>query len=746
MDLRCRIAFEWFAIGLLASAVTLAILWAQATSSFDELFYDILSTASAPPADDNVLLVAIDDRSLASLGVWPWDRATHAKLIDILSAKQPRTVTLDILMSEPSSSDELLAAAMRKSTAPVYLPLHFRPSIRNRYGEDAVLPSPLLQGAARGVGHVDMMLDSDGIVRKAKLCFQTAPNAHQWPHISTLIYRAQKAASPTWAATCNENLRFRFARRGEYAEISYLDVLQGNVPADFVRGRDVIIGATAVGLGDLFPTRNGEGGLLPGSEVIANILGAQQRGDFVRTLSATTTAALSLIPLWLLMFGFIKWQPRTALYISVMSIIAILALSALLLFFDIWFVPGAALAGILAVYPLWGWRRLQAMSDFMNTRLAQLDAEHAHSDLLPAPNQANDVVGRQSEALAGAIDQLGNLRRNLRDTLAGLPDPMFVTNLSGKITLGNEMFERVLGLKTAPKTLAEVIDEIVDAKHRPLVDAYLESSNGKGQEFVRFSASDERSFVMRRSPVTSDQNVVQGNIFYLTDITALARAEEQREEVLQLLSHDMRAPQSTILALLDGEITEDSKKRIERHARRTMQLAQDFVEIARMAETEFVGEDILIADFVRESADSLWPLARERGISFVFDDQSDSAFILGEHDSLTRAISNLFDNAIKFSPDNGDIHITIDKVQQEQKPYARIAISDNGAGIDPNILPQLFGRFVSNEKQIGRSKGTGLGLMFVQAVVERHNGAISGSNRDKGGACFIITLPEAVLA
>lgn len=743
MNLRLRLAFEWIAIGLLASAVALAILWSEATSSFDELFYDTLSTASAPPADSNVLLVAIDDQSLDALGRWPWDRATHARLIDILSAQRPRTVTLDILMSEPTASDAVLAAAMARSQAPVILPLHFRPSTRARFGEDAVMPSLPLQRAAKAIGHVNMIFDTDGIVRKVSLCFRTTPTASAWPHISTVINRAGDGVTPAFAANCQQHVRFPFARRGTFAEISYLDLLNGNVPADFVRGRDVIVGSTAVGMGDLFPTPNGEGGLLPGSEVIANILGAQRRGDFVSTLPAATNALLSLIPLWLLMFGFLKWQPRTALYVSVITIIMTLGLSALLLSSGTWFPPGAALAGILAVYPLWGWRRLQAMSDFMTTRLARLDTEHSRAALLPPVRPALDVVGRQSEALAGAIDQLGNLRRYLRDTLAGLPDPMFVTDLSGKITLGNQMFEQGLGLKSAPQTLGDVIDEIVDPKHRSLVDAYLETATCKAPEYVRFSAPDGRSFVMRKSAVTSDRDIVQGHIFYLTDITALARAEAQREEVLQLLSHDMRAPQSTIIALLDGEITDDSKKRIERHARRTMQLAQDFVEIARMAEAEFVGEDILIADFVREAADGLWPLARERGIRFEFNDRSESAFITGEPGSLARAMTNLLDNAIKFSPDDGVIRIDIDSIQDDQQSYVNIVICDDGTGIDPDILPQLFGRFISSEKQVGRTKGTGLGLMFVHAVMERHNGAISGRNRDEGGACFTLTLPEA---
>lgn len=744
MTLRFRLALEWVAIGFVASAMAFAISWSQAAVPIDELLYDHLSAASAPPADDQVLLVTIDDHSLARLGKWPWDRTIHAELLDVLNQTPPRSVTLDILMSEPSAADRVLADAMHQSTAPVFLPLHFAPSEFGPFGEDSAAPAPLLRNSARQIGHVNLDFDADGIVRKTSLCAKGTYEVRQWPHIAELIVRG-KATLPTrtFADTrsCERLLRIPFSDRGSFSEISYVDILHGRVPAAFLRGKDIIIGSVAAGLGDSVPTPNAKGGLLPGIEIIANIIGAVRRNDFIEPLPPPVIAILSILPIWLLMIGFLRWQPKVGLAVSVATVAVILASSATLLAFRIWFPPGAALFGVFATYPLWGWRRLQAMSDFMATRLARLDADHIAANP-PLHRRDLDLVGQQSAALANAIDQMGNLRRYLRDTLAGLPDPMFVTDTHGKITLGNQLFKNDLGLKRS-STLNEVVDQIVDPKQRPMVDAYLDRDVGDTPEFVRFSSSDARSFVLRKAPISTERGQVQGYIYYLTDITALTRAEAQREEVLQLLSHDMRAPQSTIIALLAGEITEDSKKRIERHARRTMQLAQDFVEIARMSEAEFVGEDILIADLVREVADSLWPLAHERGITFAFEDRSDSAFILGEPGSLSRALGNLIDNAIKFSPDNSTILFEIMSLVHDQKPVVAITISDEGKGIDTHILPRLFGRFISSEKQVGRAKGTGLGLMFVQAVTERHGGHVSGRNRAVGGASFTLTLPEA---
>jgi signal transduction histidine kinase len=244
---------------------------------------------------------------------------------------------------------------------------------------------------------------------------------------------------------------------------------------------------------------------------------------------------------------------------------------------------------------------------------------------------------------------------------------------------------------------------------------------------------------MRRSEIRSDAGDLRGHIHYLTDITDLARAEAEREEVLQLLSHDMRAPQSTIIAILDGEIDAAARKRIERNARRTMQLAQDFVEIARMGETEFEGEDVLLADLVREVADSLWPLANERGIKFAFGDSSNGAFVLAEPDRLFRAFCNLIDNAIKFSPDDGTINMAVARQSSE----IVVTVTDSGPGIPPKILPKLFSRFASGGEHKGRVSGAGLGLNFVQAVIARHGGSVTASNNTEKGATFTVRVPEA---
>lgn len=746
MSLKLRLAIEWLLIGFLTTAlVSLTIYW-RGTSSFDNLLYDSLSAATPAPADEDVLLVNIDDASLASLGRWPWPRSTHVALLTKLQAAGPRSITLDLLLSEASEDDAALAAAMRYP-APVFIPLHFVSPGNDGRAYDSELPVEPIKTATAGVGHVNVAFDDDGIVRSGALCFQASDGDPRWPHLMELVYRSTSGhPSPAFnrTAACSDELLIPYARRNGFSEISYADLLRGSLPAEAIKGRDVVIGATATGLYDNYPTPNGDGGLLSGTEIMANMLGALRRDDFIQPLATGWIVALSLLPFWLLLIGFIWWRPRSALIFSLGAVAVVLLASGVLLGLRIWFPPGAALLGILLVYPLWGWRRLQAMSNFLGSELGALEKEGETARLPIKASATNDWVGRQSEALAGAIDQMRDLRRFVSDTLADLPDPMFVTDPHGSVTLTNKLLDERLGKSINGMSMNDALDQMVVADQRAAVDRYVAQppdESSPDRQFIRFESPAGRTFVMRRSDVRSDSGILHGYIHYLTDITALAQAEAEREEVLQLLSHDMRAPQSTIIALLDGDITADAKKRIERNARRTMQLAQDFVEMARMAESEFVGEDVLLADLVREAADSLWPLAHERGIKFAFGDSSNGAFVRAEPDSLQRAVCNLVDNAIKFSPDAATIGIAI--ARDSDDGNVTVTITDQGDGISPDILPNLFTRFTTSGGQRGRAKGTGLGLTFVRAVIDRHGGLITARSNAQGGASFIFALPEA---
>ncbi len=748
MNLRFRLIIEWLATAMLASlAVLLALQW-RGTSSFDYLFYDQLSGLSRPQADPDILLVNIDDNSLATLGRWPWPRLHHVQLLDKLKAAEPRSITLDILLSEPADplDDAALASAM-DGKIPAYVPLHFATPGSDGRDHDVVKPIPAIASAAAGIGHVNIEFDHDGVVRRTALCFPDGDAGEKWPHIMELAGRGpngRPSAAYARGDRCGTLLLIPYAPRGSFTEISYIDLLSSDVPAELIRGKDIIVGATAPGLGDSFPVPLADGGLLSGIEIMANMLGAIRRDNFVTPLPQATTIALSLLPMWLLLVGFLRWRPRMALVASLAMVAAVLAASAALLGRQLWFPPGAAILGLLLVYPLWGWRRLQAMSDFMDRELGDLEKEGGAIPLTTNARASGDMVARQSASLAAAIDQLRDLRRFVSDSLEHLPDPMLVSDNQGMVTMANHLSEARLGQDIVGLPLTNVIFRGVGKAQRERIAHYLESrrtDEEDNEEFVRFVALDGRTFVLRSADILDDGDRVSGQIHYLADISALAQAEADREEALQLLSHDMRAPQSAIISMLPDLRDNDLRRRIEVHSRRTMQLAQDFVHIARMGEKEFEGIDLMPAELARDVADSLWPLAKERNISIEVVDHDRDIFVFAEADSLSRALTNLVDNAIKYSPDGGLIFIDVARVEGGM---VEMRVIDQGGGIDPELLPSLFTRFSSGREGKSRVKSLGLGLAFVRAVAERHNGSVNAENYKSGGACFILTLPESI--
>jgi PAS domain S-box-containing protein len=706
MNLRLRLIAEWAAIALLSSlAVLLALQW-RGTAAFDNLFYDQLASLSRPKADPQILIVSIDDTSLAQIGKWPWPRSEHAALIDKLQKAGPRSILFDVLVSETSTpeDDAALAAAM-ETGAPVYLPLHFVSPGSNGAAYDAMPPAGIFGKVAAGVGHVNVEFDGDGVVRRAMLCFAPDEKGSRYPHIVELVARERDTPTPAYVRndTCDRSVMIRYAKRGSFAEIPFATLLRDGIPADMIKGKDVIIGATAAGMGDAYPVPMGDGGLLSGAEIMANMLGAVRRDDFVQPLGWIETMALSLLPLWILLIGFLRWRPRFALIMSLLLVGGLVAASAAMLGAQLWFPPGAALLGLFLVYPLWGWRRLQAMSDFMDGEIKDLN-EGEQIGLPYKPSVGDDMVGRQSTALANAIDQLHSLRRFVSDILSDLPDPLIVTDLKGNILVVNDELERRIGRSTVGENLISAFDQQLTPKVREDVTNYFRDQGNSEREEIpslRMVSADGRTLMLRRSVLHGEGEEPIGHIHYLTDISALAEAEAEREEVLQLLSHDMRAPQSAIIAMLPDLRDVKVRERIERHARRTMQLAQDFVQIARMGETEFSGVDVLLAELARDVADSLWPLAKERGITIDVVDHEGDAFVFAEADSLSRALTNLVDNAIKHSPEKSKITIDVARIGGGQ---IELRVQDQGTGIDADLLPRLFTRFASGTEGKSRVK------------------------------------------
>jgi diguanylate cyclase (GGDEF)-like protein len=363
---RGRLAIRLLVPAVIAAA-SLALLETDWTWRLDLVAYDFLLRRPAGPAPADVVLVAIDERSLDRLGRWPWPREVHAELIDRLTAAGVRVVALDIAFTEPDEDDDRLATTLRESARVVLPVLHEQVGVEGAPVES--LPVPVLSQTAAGLGHVDVEVDPDGMVRTIYL--EAGLGRPAWPHLALALLRvageapaivpgetdpdAAPAAPYFWAR--NHRVLVPFGGPpGHFRRVSYADVVSGQVPEDRLRGAFVLVGPTATGLGDQVPTPvSGLDRPMSGIEFNAHVLEALRRGTTVQYLPMRWTRVLTGVLVFAVSVAlmFVRRQTLAALA----ALAGVLAVSAVtLLWFARWFTPTPAIAGILLAFPLAAWR------------------------------------------------------------------------------------------------------------------------------------------------------------------------------------------------------------------------------------------------------------------------------------------------------------------------------------------------------------------------------------------------------
>lgn len=234
-----------------------------------------------------------------------------------------------------------------------------------------------------------------------------------------------------------------------------------------------------------------------------------------------------------------------------------------------------------------------------------------------------------------------------------------------------------------------------------------------------------------------------------TAIAQLRQAQTAREETLQFLSHDMRAPQNSILALtelqeLPGCALPQTEllRQINNHAHKTLSLVENFVHLARAEAMTINRQPVDLVDLLEQACADFWTQARQRSIRVTFTDHPEAAWVAGDQGLLRRAWGNLLDNALKYSPDHSAI---ICRVVRDGAHWVA-SIRDQGRGVSAEQQEALFTRFTRVDEDIPLNPcGTGLGLAFVRVVVLKHGGAIGlESEPDAGtgsGTEFKLRLP-----
>jgi len=271
----------------------------------------------------------------------------------------------------------------------------------------------------------------------------------------------------------------------------------------------------------------------------------------------------------------------------------------------------------------------------------------------------------------------------------------------------------------------------------PMLDGSGECTN---LIFVQRDISD------RKLAETEKQQLLTQEKACRTEAEASNRTKDQ---FLAIISHELRSPLNAILGWtkliqggkLDDLATARALATIERNAKLQNELIQDLLDFSRLTEGKLRLDNspVDLTQIINAAIDVVRPLADAKTIAIESALEFTVGEVLGDASRLQQVMWNLLTNAIKFTPEQGQIAIWLERVES----YAQITVSDTGIGINPDFLPYVFEQFRQADTQYtARHKGLGLGLAIVRSLVEMHNGTITAASDGEGhGAMFTVRLP-----
>ncbi len=355
-------------------------------------------------------------------------------------------------------------------------------------------------------------------------------------------------------------------------------------------------------------------------------------------------------------------------------------------------------------------------------------------------------------------------RREVRAVLRGTGDGLIGLGMDGTCTFLNEAGSRLLGYSRKEFKGKSVHDMI----HHTRWDG---SAYPEGQCPVQLSLhsgdtvkilddllwrKDGSAFPVQLSvnPMTDGLKVL-GAVLTFTDMTEIREAEEAlkeaiaaRDEVLAVVSHDLRNPVGTIAAAAElvADVPLSSERRgehlstIRRAADRVNKLIQDLLDVAKIEAGKIAlnlsSEDI--NELVKESVQQAKWLAEEKGVALSFKGYSrDPLLVNVDRNKMLQVMSNLIENALKFTPEGGMVTALVEKAGSD----ISVAVSDNGVGIELQVVDNLFDRFWQGHRKDG--KGSGLGLTIVKGILEAHGTSISVETEIGTGSSFQFILTQA---
>jgi len=222
------------------------------------------------------------------------------------------------------------------------------------------------------------------------------------------------------------------------------------------------------------------------------------------------------------------------------------------------------------------------------------------------------------------------------------------------------------------------------------------------------------------------------------------RANRAKDEFLAVLSHEIRNPLNAIsgaVAVLErtGMLAAPVFEILKRQAQQLARFVDDLLEVTRLGSPtiQLRREPVALHELVRRTVLAFQPRVQTAG--HVLRLESDVVWVDGDPGRLEQIVANLIDNALKYTPNGGEVTVSLGAVDHR----AVLKVSDTGSGISPELLPRVFELFVRGSEAASLPAGLGVGLALVQRLVELHGGEVTAASAGQGkGSCFTVVLPR----
>lgn len=353
--------------------------------------------------------------------------------------------------------------------------------------------------------------------------------------------------------------------------------------------------------------------------------------------------------------------------------------------------------------------------------------------IYPRASAPLETISREENA--GKVDEA-------RDLLDALTDPLLLIR-DGRIVIANKAALGLLGRHILGEDVRTAIRHPAASEHLARPIAGLD----RGIELMGLGTRDQR-WLMRVAGLSDSRRLV-----HLVDRSQTHAAERIRVDFVANASHELRTPLAAILGFaetLGGEAgaEEDTRTRflgvITNEAQRMQTLVDDLISLSRIeaekhrAPADAVDLVSLVGEVTRVIQDQ--PASRDR--RFELDMAADLPPVAGDRAQLSQVLHNVIGNAIKYGRTGTPVRVSLDR--KGSGGMVRLAVEDQGDGIDPSHLPRLTERFYRVDS--GRSRamgGTGLGLSIVKHIVERHRGRLDIASVPGSGTTVTVSLPAA---